>query len=391
MNLLIIKKRIFLFILFFFSLFFSFSKNKFFENFIFEVSRYALTQTTLDSRAKNYYDLSKDSALILMLPVWKNSSFLYLYETFCPDRIGQIESSFLQSNLTALSNQYWIESTSISYNMSYDLINSQNSDLLSILDNKEGDENPEEKEIVNRLRNGTLRRFSYNGEIFSLSRFDNKNVLTNTSVDKIVRRIFDDDYKIIGKEVFNIPKHALDLKMKEKTVYEYNDDENFLSKVFTEDLSGKTEKEIIYNKDGNPVKETMYHFEIENNDTSENEKKYVKLMDYQKIWEYNDEKYLTKYTNNQYFSENQDLKTRTSVKKQVTEYKHNSFNKDDVYFYEDEKLRGKTIYTDTDDYLQYLFFDDDFCVKSEYSDGIKILEVILLNDKEIRRREFEKD
>jgi hypothetical protein len=360
------------------------------REFLFDTLRYSLTLTARDSRVKNYYELSKEPSKLLMLPVWKSSGPLYLYEIFYPEYKGQIELSFIQSNLSESFSAYWIDNAVMSYMASSGLSSGGDYNLLEMLDNKnESAFIEEDKEITQRLKDGTLRKFYIKDEKFSLSSLNGLTFITSASTDSVQRRIYDESFRLIKKEVYNSPEKVKELDLEKLFEYEYESSTAKVLKRTTEDFSKKTKNETFYLENGKPQKSIDYHYEKDENDKKK--EKYILLTDCEKNWTWDEENRLKELSAVFYYTESKGKKSLTTEKRQLTQYSYGLSTRPDVSFFEDGQLRGKTVYTSENDYIQKLFFDESFCVESAYEDGIKVSEIIALNGTEVRRRTFEKE
>ncbi len=76
------------------------------------------------------------------------------------------------------------------------------------------------------------------------------------------------------------------------------------------------------------------------------------------------------------------------IKKNEYEYTQKS-KTPDFKFYEDGVLRMTTLYIDETTYENTMYFDNDYCVKTKYSNGRKVEEIIYSGAIEVKRRNFE--
>lgn len=264
------------------------------------------------------------------------------------------------------------------------------SNLLSALDGKDREglsEDSEEIEIVNRLKNGELRKFVYEDEGVSLTSKDRAEnlVVTSSSKEQLVRRTYKSDYRLIKKEIFNNPSSFNQLEKKSLTEYFYAED-GVLQRRKTEVFDENVQEETQFSPDGKPVLIEKYHYE-----EGEGKKKYsVKGSDLSFTYDTEGRLSLKKLT--EYFEGvNRSGKKIITKKTRTYQYRYTSYTNPNTFFYENGVLREKLIYTTQTDFVQTFYFDEGFSVVNEFLDGIRVSEIVLLNGKELRRQSFEKD
>lgn len=359
------------------------SKEYSFIDFLLEIVKFNLNGTNKIYISENYEELSKDACNLLTRTFWKNCKPFFLYENLFPK--------------TELQKEFSLEEETGEESFS----------LLELLDNRDDSavqSSEEEKPVLNRLHDGSLRKFSLNGEKFTLNTNGELTFLTNVSENLIVRRIFDKNFNIIKREDFRNSQTLSSIVLIKQTDYEYSLDNGRLFKSELENFENKIKTIKTYFENGKVLDEQKFHYEEEiqqnknkkteiKNTTDKNstdeEKKYILVKDSQKSFEYDDEGKLQKIDFIQYFySTDSKGKKQTSLKQEVTRYEQNEYGTTDEFFEENGELRIKTVYKNSTDYTKTFYFDNGFSVVNEFVNGIKIYEITKINGKIVRRRTF---
>lgn len=362
-----------------------------FRELLFQIDCLAVSGCSHRGEASAFVELSRQGAFLLMTPVWRSSRPLWLYEEFYPDHRGEIESSL---NTSSVYNDYsdrWIDSAFLSLNASLELYSGDDGDLLSLLDNKSNgavtETDGQETAVLNRLSSGEIRRFSFQGEIFSVSRLGSLLQLTNTAEGNIVRRSYNSDYRLVKKEVFNNPKTYDSLVLDKTVLYFYGEQEHLLERTEEDNRKDKTLTQTLFGINGKPASSTVWKYEEKPGSTGDNaEESLVKT--YEKEWAYDEENRLVRSSVTEFYTEKASRnRTIEKTDNKSYEYVYREFDKPDTRYYENGELRVETVYTGSDSYRQTLYFDGGFSVVSEFDDGLKTLETIFLDGAEIRRRQ----
>lgn len=359
------------------------SKKNSFIDFLLEIIKFNLNGTNEIYISENYEELSKNASLLLTRTFWKNCKPFFLYQS--------LFSKFEVQKESALEEEFEDDSFS----------------LLELLDNRDESavQNEEtEKTVLNRVHDGSLRKFSCNGEKFTLSTNGELTFLTNVSENLIVRRTFDKNFNIVKREDFKNSQTLSSIVLIKQTDYEYSPDSGKLFKSEFENFENKTKAVKTYLESGKVFSEQKFHYEeevqqnqntktelkhlAEKNAQSE-EKKYILVKDSHKSFEYDEEGKLQKIDFIQYFySTDLKGKKQTSKKQEVTRYEQNEYGTADEYFEENGELRIKTVYKNSTDYTKTFYFDNGFSVVNEFVNGIKTSEITKINGRIVRRRTF---
>lgn len=330
-----------------------------FRNFLFEIAKNVILQQA----DGEIFEISRPAVQMLLLPVWKNSTFSYLYEVFFPEKAGEINSLAIKK----FEDEAEAEDD-----------DSENFDLLSVLDGKSDGEkkNADIEAVLNRLHDGKLRKISYGNEKTSIFEKDGFTVLLNADEKTAVRRTFDSNFHLVKKETFSSPQNFEKFSAVSETNYFYSDDGK-LFKSEAENFSKKTRVLKTYRDDGKIEGETKIHFEEENPQT-----KSICVKDSEKKWEYDEKGRIKKIILTEYFPAKN---KKTEKKEHITRFEYVFEQTPDTYFYEDGKLRIKTVYDNSTDFTKTFFFDGGFSVVGKYIAGEKVSETTYLDGRALRR------
>jgi len=333
--------------------------NEEFKNFLFEIAKNVILQ-----RADGeIFEISRQAVQFLLLPIWKNSTFSYLYEVFFPEKAGEINSQAIKKFEDKAED---------------DDGTSENFDLLSVLDRKSDGEkkNAGIEAVLNRLHDGKLRKASYESEKTSIFEKDGFTVLLNADEKTAVRRTFDSNFHLVKKETFSSPQDFEKFSAVSQTNYFYSDGGKLL-KTEAENFSKKTRFLKTYRDDGKIEGETKIHFEEENPQT-----KIICVKDSEKKWEYDEKGRIKKIILTEYFPAKN---KKTEIKEHITRFEYVFENTPDTYFYEDGILRIQTVYDNSTDFTKTFFFDGGFSVVGKYIAGEKVSETTYLDGRALRR------
>lgn len=332
--------------------------NKEFRNFLFEIAKNVILQQT----DGEIFEISRQAVQFLLLPLWNNSTFSYLYEVFFPEKAGEINPQVIKK----FEDEAETDEDSEAF------------DLISVLDGKSdgGKKNAGIEAVLNRLHDGKLRKISYGNEKTSIFEKDGFTVLLNADEKTAVRRTFDSNFHLVKKETFSSPQNFEKFSAVSETNYFYSDDGK-LFKTEAENFSKKTRVLKTYRDDGKIEGETKIHFEEENPQT-----KSIYVKDSEKKWEYDEKGRIKKIILTEYFP----LKNKKTEKKEhITRFEYVFEQTPDTYFYEDGKLRIKTVYDNSTDFTKTFFFDGGFSVVGKYIAGEKVSETTYLDGRSLRR------
>lgn len=338
-----------------------------FRDFLFDLTKTSLIQ----KESEGLFALSKQGALLLLLPVWKSSECKLLYEYFFPERAGELSPELIEMTVNSSEDLFSVDSSEGDF---------ENLDLLSALDGRDEGEKKEDglQEMLNRLQDGSLRKFSYGDEKTSIVFSEGKVVLLNADEKLVVRRTFDSQYRLIKKEEFINPRNFQNFSQARQTDYSYSE-AGFLSLMEMEDFFKKTKVSKTYQQEGKISSEVKIHYE-------QTEEENVLVKDSETFWEYDEAGRTKKILQVSFFPSKN--KKNPEKREEITEFEYNFEQTPDTCFYEDGKLRIQTVYQGAGDFTKTVFFDGGFSVISRYYGGEKISETICQDGKELRSQKF---
>ncbi len=303
-----------------------------------------------------------DSFVNLMM---KNKDGLYLVESVYPECIGVIDSTGFY--LENCEDGNWIdgllnEIEEEKFSDTLDSLIEHNQTITTPYSESKGALETVEKRLLDS--NLRLESMEYEKEIFIPQKLIDNFVFINSNEKEVTRNFFDNSYRLIKKETWNIPnvQEAKKLKTEE---YSYNGDS---IKPYYKII--RTEKEIVktfYTENGLPEISEFY------------DDKKVLLKTFEWVYD-NDDRIICETET--------DVK-EAFVKKQNYSYNQNEDISPDYEYYENNELRLKTVYTDKGTYVTKIFFEDDFTVTTYYVNNKKIKEEYREKDIIIREKNYE--
>ncbi|WP_277056960.1 hypothetical protein [Treponema socranskii] len=255
------------------------------------------------------------------------------------------------------------------------------SDTAQTADVKSPDADGSERDAIDRFSRdaeGKLKAFAFEAERFTLSDVNGESVTVNASGEKAVRKTYDALMRLVKRDVWKIALTAKESVRESSETFYYNADRTYPASSVAESEGRRSE--TLYDDEGRAISFT--EFFVDKDGTRIPDMKMVrrytdgnKILEEEKSrWEYTDEK-----------------KTRLSairVQKKTYDYAAGGENPN-YCFYEDGKLRIKTIYAQNDAYVTTLYFDDGYTVISEYAAGEKIRETIKHGDRVLRTKKYD--
>lgn len=304
-------------------------------------------------------------------------------------------------------------------------------------DEENGSEN-EKPSFSYARKDGTLRRFFYDGEGMSANVLDGNLYITRTYGNETFRKCFDSKYLLFREEKFSFDSSLKNTKLLAVKNYNYivessvpvsmtetQFDKNIeietqynaaglAEKVKTrywEEESGKSEAESgktskkngILSKTGNLKSESknlkdenLGEKQVEGENSLKSTKKF--FDDKLEIYLYDEKNRVCEYELTTW-NYRKNLLGRTVVDSLNTKYEYSyhdsaedggeSLIPADYKYFENGELRMERVYSAPDDYSEKLVFSSGLYVETFYKDGVKKREIIYANGKESRRREFE--
>ena len=255
------------------------------------------------------------------------------------------------------------------------------SDTAQTADVKSPDADGSESDAIDRFSRdaeGKLKAFAFEAERFTLSDVNGESVTVNASGEKAVRKTYDALMRLVKRDVWKIASTAKESVRESSETFYYNADRTYPASSVAESEGRRSE--TLYDDEGRAISFTEFFVDKDGARIPDMKmvRRYTdgnKILEEEKSrWEYADEK-----------------KTRLSairVQKKTYDYAAGGENPN-YCFYEDGKLRIKTIYAQNDAYVTTLYFDDGYTVISEYAAGEKIRETIKHGDRVLRTKKYD--
>lgn len=236
----------------------------------------------------------------------------------------------------------------------------------------------EEKEEVKKTgKNDLLSFYEFDNEIFTSQDSEGNHILVHSKKEKANRFFYDDEYKLIKKEVWNIPS-ASKAALEKTETYKYFEN----SKVVSEkEITGPyTVENVKYNNDGKTLSAEKYAvFEDKEHITEK------------RLFSYDDDGNLLSDELKEYFYKADDYKDLdySFTKKYLYSYNDEGIPPDFKYF-ENGILKMHNKYsTEKGNFTSRIFFDEGLSVKSYYENNIRVRDVYYRNNSIIREKVYE--
>lgn len=401
------KKAKILFLFFNVFIFCNIYSHSLVKNFFFELMRYEVTGVSNDENIEQYAGINKTAFLLMTLPKWTfYNGPVYIFELLDSSFTGEIDVSYENPIDKNYVEEFYAAKNNSSYDFSVKTPDLLNSDLSKITeDDKILDD---VKNLVESANSSSLERrifdseqnlslFSFNDEILAIQKRDNKNILVSSDDKKTIRRFFDEKSRVYKKEIWDISGSFQNSYLKNEELYFYDEEKTVPSSATL--LEENFKYKLTYNETGKVVASEKYEY-IPDTKVAENEQEIKKsnvldkgdnyILRCKTNWKYNDEgKIIEKlFSEYEYKKVNKTKKTLTSTKKDVYEYKIKDVMPD-YYYYENDVLRMKTIYSNEDSYVTTFYFDGGFVVDSVYENATHTKDIFYSNGNIIRQKVYE--
>ena len=401
------KKAKILFLFFNVFIFCNIYSHSLVKNFFFELMRYEVTGVSNDENIKQYAGINKTAFLLMTLPKWTfDNGPVYIFELLDSSFTGEIDVSYENPIDKNYVEEFYAAKNNSSYDFSVKTPDLLNSDLSKITeDDKILDD---VKNLVESANSSSIERrifdseqnlslFSFNDEILAIQKRDNKNILVSSDDKKTIRRFFDEKSRVYKKEIWDISGSFQNSYLKNEELYFYDEEKTVPSSATL--LEENFKYKLTYNETGKVVASEKYEY-IPDTKAAENEQETKKsnvldkgdnyILRSKTNWKYNDEgKIIEKlFSEYEYKKVNKTKKTLASTKKDVYEYKIKDVMPD-YYYYENDVLRMKTIYSNEDSYVTTFYFDGGFVVDSVYENATHTKDIFYSNGNIIRQKVYE--
>ncbi|MCR5723862.1 MAG: hypothetical protein K6G80_02095 [Treponema sp.] len=363
-------------------------------SFFYEITRCSRTGFSALPQARSLREISGRGSFLCTRPLWTGPRPVLLCDVFVPGKAGVIESSFCAEDCIPPSLVDWTDSALLLLNAEPEAKASDEElaepDLLTLLDNTDGGAYVEEPvsdddvELYYTSSDDSLRRFTFGKEDFASMVQDGTVQLTDSDGKKIVRRSYDDAFRLVRKETFSLGKDAASLQRLTVKNIRYRDESNRILETELLDESSKTRTVTEYDEHALPVQLSSFH--------TEKEPLEKEFLDKKTVYAYDEQNRLVA-EHTIFWTRSFDEKKRMTEKSRTVRHTYawdgkGGEAKPDTAYYEDDTMRIQTEYESPLVYTETLFFDGGFSVQTRWEDHMKTLEIILLNGVEQRRRTF---
>lgn len=216
----------------------------------------------------------------------------------------------------------------------------------------------EEKYLLFKTSSQEIRMLETNSDIFSASSSAQKNrVLTNISDGELQRRFYDENFRLSKIEYWQIASSSAQSKMRRRKTYAFGADGK-ISELRENDFDAQTSSITFFNLDGRI------------RSSRKNNLRDGKLDSFEIFtYEYDDEGRVLQ-EDRKLFQVQGKKQKRVLSQRVVNKYSGEKIS--ETSFYENSALRIRTVYADSENYVQTTYFDGGFVVRDFYENGVKI-------------------
>lgn len=216
----------------------------------------------------------------------------------------------------------------------------------------------EEKYLLFKTSSQEIRMLETNSDIFSASSSAQKNrVLTNISDGELQRRFYDENFRLSKIEYWHIASSSAQSKMRRRKTYAFGADGK-ISELRENDFDAQTASITFFNSDGKIRSSRKNNLQDGKLDSFE-------IFTY----EYDGEGRVLQ-EDRKLFQVQGKKQKRVLSQRVVNKYSGEKIS--ETSFYENSVLRIRTVYTDSENYVQTTYFDGGFVVRDFYENGLKI-------------------
>lgn len=287
--------------------------------------------------------------------------FVFFILTFSFFSFAQVTESSDEKSAQENSELKKIEKNSVKENSAIeenDLnIESGENDSLS-KNSAEEKKSLEEKYLLFKTSSQEIRMLETNSDIFSASSSVQKNrVLTNISDGELQRRFYDENFRLSKIEYWQIASSSAQSKMRRRKTYAFGADGK-ISEVRENDFDAQTSSITFFNSNGKI------------RSSRKNNLRDGKLDSFEIFtYEYDGEGRVLQ-EDRKLFQVQGKKQKRVLSQRVVNKYSGEKIS--ETSFYENSALRIRTVYTDSENYVQTTYFDGGFVVRDFYENGVKI-------------------
>lgn len=216
----------------------------------------------------------------------------------------------------------------------------------------------EEKYLLFKTSSQEIRMLETSTDIFSVSSSAQKNrVLTNISDGELQRRFYDENFRLSKIEYWQIASSSAQSKMRRRKTYAFGADGK-ISELRENDFDAQTSSITFFNSDGK-IRSSR------KNNLPDGKLDSFEIFTY----EYDGEGRVLQESR-QVFRMQGEKQKRVLSQRVVNKYSGEKLS--EMSFYENSVLRIRTVYADSENYVQTTYFDGGFAVRDFYENGKKI-------------------
>ena len=216
----------------------------------------------------------------------------------------------------------------------------------------------EEKYLLFKTSSQEIRMLETSTDIFSVSSSAQKNrVLTNISDGELQRRFYDENFRLSKIEYWQIASSSAQSKMRRRKTYAFGADGK-ISELRENDFDAQTSSITVFNSDGK-IRSSR------KNNLPDGKLDSFEIFTY----EYDGEGRVLQESR-QVFRMQGEKQKRVLSQRVVNKYSGEKLS--EMSFYENSVLRIRTVYADSENYVQTTYFDGGFAVRDFYENGKKI-------------------
>lgn len=227
-----------------------------------------------------------------------------------------------------------------------------------------------------------LRLYSIEEELFSVNELDENRRLVSFSKNIMMCKYFDSTMRLEKIEYWKVAEKISDSTITKIKTYSYNGNNSFPFLCVEKNLEKHTIFETHYNQNQKAFERDESHFELDK-DGNEKEKS---ILDTKYLYKYDSKNRVVQEDIFHYIKE----KYGQSEEKETRVYEYKNIDlPPDFYYYENNKLHLRKIYSSSMDFTETVYFDGDQSVITEYINERKVISIFMNGKKENFRIKYE--
>ncbi len=235
-----------------------------------------------------------------------------------------------------------------------------------------------------------LRLHFYDSEILSLQKKDDESVVVVSDGRIMSRKFYDSSMRLSKKENWTHGKSVSDMNLSSTEFFEYSPDgeKPVLKTVEEKNSRGR----FVYDSLGRVSEIQIFSIEDEKSEgKNASEKAFTRLVSMTEF-SYTDEGRIAekRFTEYEHSSRGGEKNVRTFTRRDVYDYR-DAENPPDYYYYEEGRLRLKTLYSSREAWTSTMYFDGGHTVVSYWKDGVRFRDDYYMDGILRRRRNYGAD